>query len=147
MMNSNKDYLSEGSSISSVLSDLVNEMRALKISCVEQKELIQQQQHIIAQHNLVIQQQGDGGNGNHYQQRSNFQQQQQPRLFNDSCYNCGEYGHIARVCPVPPRKRQQPGFRGSGIAGPNQLGNTNQTDNNEGNNGNKENSGKELGRQ
>ncbi|EPB85332.1 hypothetical protein HMPREF1544_07874 [Mucor circinelloides 1006PhL] len=56
---SSKNFLSEGSSISSVLSDLVNEMRALlKISSsVEQKELIQQhQQHMIAQqHNMVIQ--------------------------------------------------------------------------------------------
>ncbi|OAD00411.1 hypothetical protein MUCCIDRAFT_166198 [Mucor lusitanicus CBS 277.49] len=41
-VNSHKDYFSEGSSINSVLSDLVNEMRALKISSVEQRELIQQ---------------------------------------------------------------------------------------------------------
>ncbi|CEP11366.1 hypothetical protein [Parasitella parasitica] len=73
---SGKDYFSDGSSIGSVLSDLVNEMRALKISSVEQKELIQQQQHIIAQHNMVIQQQSGGNSRNQYQPRNNYQQQQ-----------------------------------------------------------------------
>ncbi|CEP18461.1 hypothetical protein [Parasitella parasitica] len=137
--------LSEGSSISSVLSDLVNEMRALKISSVEQKELIQQQQRIIAQHNMSLQQ-GGSGNGQQYQQRFNYQQQQ-VRHFNDACYNCGEYGHIARNCPAPPRRRQ-PGYSGSGIAGPNQQGSTiNQNETLEGNNGNMEGSGKDLGRQ
>lgn len=147
MVNSNKDYFSEGSSISSVLSDLVNEMRALKISSVEQRELIQQQQHIIAQHNMAYQQ--GGGNGQQYQQRSNNYPQQPARPFNDACYNCGEYGHMARVCPAPPRRRQ-PGYSGSGIAGPNQQqGNaTNQMEVHEGgNNGNMEGSGKDLGRQ
>ncbi|KAG1122430.1 hypothetical protein G6F42_011485 [Rhizopus arrhizus] len=128
MVNSNKDYFSEGSSISSVLSDLVNEMRALKISSVEQKELIQQQQHMIAQHNMVIQQQG-GANRVQYQQRNNGGGQQHlSRGNNDNvCYNCDEPGYIARVCPYPPRRRQQQYYNGSGIGGPAlHHGNTNQ---------------------
>ncbi|KAI8636065.1 hypothetical protein BD408DRAFT_407453 [Parasitella parasitica] len=115
MGNNSRDHLSEGSSINSVLSDLVNEMRALKISSVEQRELIRQQQHMIAQHNMVIQQ----DSGNHYQQRGHVQQTRQ--FINDACYNCGELGHIARGCPYPPRRRQQQTYNnGSGIAGPSQ---------------------------
>lgn len=139
-----KDSISEASSINSVLSDLVNEMRALKISTVEQKELIQQQQTIIAQHNMVLQ----GGNnnngygnfgGNNYQRNIGGQ-----RPFNDACFNCGEPGHMVRNCPYPPRRRQQNGFsgnNGSGIVGQSH-GNTNQSGNNENNE-----AGKDMGHQ
>lgn len=151
----NKDYISESSSINSVLSDLVNEMRALRISSVEQKEIIQQQQNLIAQHSLVLQQQQGGNTNNHYQRNSNStggQYQQQQRPFNEGCYNCGEYGHISRVCPYPPRRKQyqqQQGFNGSGIHGsPNQSGggNANQIGNTEGGNNSNE-VGKDMGHQ
>ncbi|EPB81718.1 hypothetical protein HMPREF1544_11572 [Mucor circinelloides 1006PhL] len=93
-----KDYISESSSISSVLSNLVNEIRALRSSSVEQKETIQQQQNLIAQHSMVLQQQQQGGSTNNYHQRNSnntggeYQQQQRP--FNEGCYNCGEYAHV-----------------------------------------------------
>ncbi|KAG1122151.1 hypothetical protein G6F42_011752 [Rhizopus arrhizus] len=151
----NKDYISESSSISSVLSDLVNEMRALRISSVEQKEIIQQQQNLIAQHSMVLQQQQGGSTNNHYQRNSNNtsgQYQQQQRPFNEGCYNCGEYGHISRVCPYPPRRKQyqqQQWFNGSGIinGSPNQTsGSTNQVGNTEGGNNSNE-AGKDMGHQ
>ena len=110
-----KDTMSEVSSINSVLSDLVNEMRALKISTVEQKELIQQQQTMIAQHNMVLQGGGNnsgygGYNGNASYQRNIGGQ----RSFNDACFNCGEPGHMVRNCPYPPRRRQHSNFNGNG---------------------------------
>ncbi|EPB90241.1 hypothetical protein HMPREF1544_02927 [Mucor circinelloides 1006PhL] len=151
----NKDYISESSSISSVLSDLVNEMRALRISSVEQKEIIQQQQNVIAQHSMVLQQQQGGSTNNHYQRNSNNtsgQYQQQQRPFNEGCYNCGEYGHISRVCPYPPRRKQyqqQQWFNGSGIinGSPNQTsGSTNQVGNTEGGSNSNE-AGKDMGHQ
>lgn len=157
--NSNSIHLNDGmkesvisrgdtSSINSVLSDLVNEMRALKISTVEQKELIQQQQHMIAQHNMVLQ----GGNkfnvgNNQYQQRS--MSNQQPRFFNnEGCFNCGEMDHIVRNCPFPSRRKQQQGAF-SNVGSGNTVvqrahGNTSQGNNN---NDNNEEAGKDLGRQ
>ncbi|CEP16779.1 hypothetical protein [Parasitella parasitica] len=131
--NNDKDNYSEVSSLGSVLSNLVNEMKALKISTVEQREMIQQQQALIAQQNRVLQ--GNNGtnrsniNGENHSRNTNGGQ----RAYNVVCYKCNEPGHIAGNCHYPPRRQQGGDFNsnntGSGIAS--QAQGTSNNDNNE----------------
>lgn len=126
-------------SLNSLLSQLVEEMKALKIHSVEQTEIIQQQQKLINQQYQTPYQ---------YQPRMGYQNTNGRQLF---CYNCGEEGHIRRMCPKPANYsnnnvnngNNMNTRNGSGITSyNNNIGNTNT----EGA-GNNRDSGKDLGHQ
>lgn len=107
--------INTNASLNSILSQLVEEMKALKIHFVEQSEIIQQQQKMINQH---------------YQQQAPYSYQNAPRggYYNNNyngnngggrpplfCYGCRQEGHIRRNCPEEVGRNNGNTQNGSGI--------------------------------